>query len=356
MAIASWESFLYSGTNVLINKPGIKDSQKLEAFEREVSAIRLAELKDNPIKGNYDLAHMQAIHNQIFQDVYDWAGQLRTVNISKGAAEEKTIFTTVDNLSKNGADIQKTITDANYLRGMDKNEFSNKMGELYKKINDLHPFREGNGRTTREYLGQLADGAGYNLNYSGVSRQEWNNAAKESAKGNLYPIQSVFSEISTSKRAIVFDNLKQNDALAQNPELDGAFKKLHEVRTSGKGVEAEKAAISKQLHLGKIVDGGVTPAESLKVIDHAAKARGLTTQEPGTLGTKHAGTVVAQSTHHTLLKVDDKTAIRFDRKMLDADLNLKVGDKLTLQHQELKQARSREVSGSNGMERVATSR
>jgi cell filamentation protein len=347
MAIASLAND--QGSGVLVNKPGIKDQSRLDAFEREASALRLAELKDNPVKGNYDQAHLQAIHGQIFQDVYDWAGQLRSGDIAKGAAS-------VLNLPKGAADLQKAIADVNYLRGMDRDAFSAKMGELYKQVNDLKPFQKGNGRTTRAYFGQLAEGAGYKLNYSGVSRQEWNNAVKESAKGNLHPIQSVFNEISTSTRAVVFDKLNQNEALAQHPELDGAFKKLHEVKTGGKDVEAEKAALSKQLHLGKIVDGGVTPAESLKVIYHAAKARGLTTQEPGTLGTKHAGTVVAQSTHHTLLKVDDNTAIRFDRKMLDPDLNLKVGDKLTLQHQELKQARSREVPGSNGMERVATSR
>jgi cell filamentation protein len=60
MAIASLAND--QGSGVLVNKPGIKDQSRLDAFEREASALRLAELKDNPVKGNYDQAHLQAIH------------------------------------------------------------------------------------------------------------------------------------------------------------------------------------------------------------------------------------------------------------------------------------------------------
>lgn len=94
-----------------------------------------------------------------------------------------------------------------------------------------------------------------------------------------------------------------------------------------------------------------TQAESLIIMEQAALARGLSTQVAGNLGTKHAGTVVAQSTHHMLLKVDHKTAIRFEQKDLDVNMNLKIGDRLTLQNQEFKLDRSRKVSESNGIER-----
>ena len=351
--MATANDYLYPGPNVLINKPGIKDPSRLDAFEREASAIRLAELKDSPVQGDYDIAHMQAVHGRIFQDVYDLAGQLRSVNIAKEPTGDRTFFTSFSDLQKGAIDIHKDIKDSNYLRGSERDAFASKMGDLYKKVNDLHPFREGNGRATRELFGQLADGAGYNLNYAGVSRQEWNSAVKESANGNLDPIRSIFNEISTSKRAIAFDRLDRYVALAHYPELDGAFKKLFDAQTAGKDAESEKAGLSKQLHLGKIIEGGVTRAESLTIIENAAKARGLTTQAPGNLGTKHAGTVVAKSTHHMLLKVGDSNAILFDRKTLAE--NLQVGDKLTLQNQELKRDKIRSVSGSNGLDRVPSS-
>lgn len=354
--MATMSGLLYPGSTVLINKAGIQDQQKLDVFERGASGLRLAELKDNPIQGNFDLAHMQAIHGHIFKDVYEWAGQIRTVNITKGREGDKTIFTLVADIPKGGQDIQRTIKDANYLRGMERDAFSGKMAEIYKKVNDLHPFREGNGRTTREFFNQLADGAGYNLNYSGVSRQEWNTAAKESARGNLEPMRAVFKEISTPQRAVAFDKLDWSTAMAKHPELDGAIKTLYEARKAGKNIDAARESISKELHLGRVVAGGVTPAQSLKVINHAAEARGLEVQAPGSLGSKHAGVVVASSSHHVLLKVDEKHAVRFDRSELDKNLNLKVGDKLTLQHQEFKQVRGRETSESIGMERVPASR
>lgn len=359
MATANLGNYLYENSNVMVNKPGIKDQSRLDAFERETTSYRLSEMKESPVKGQFDLPHMQAIHSRIYQDVYDWAGEVRNVNVSKGITQGGQItFTPFSDLNKGAADIQKTIKEANFLRGMDREEFSTKMADVYKKVNDLHPFREGNDRMAREFMNQLSESAGYHLNYSGISKQEWNYAANEAARGNLEPIGAAFKEISTPQRAAAFDKLDQNPALAIHPELDGAFKKYYEAETGGKDVDAERTLVSKELHRGKVVEGGVTPEESLKVIEHAAKARGLKTLDAGTgnLGTKHAGTVVAQSTHHMLLKVDDKTAIRFEKKSLDSNLQLKNGDKLTLQNQELKQDKGKEIAESKGMERSPTQR
>lgn len=362
MAVASWASFLYPGSNVLVNKAGIKDQSKLDNFERDASIVRTRELKTSPVQGNYDIAHLQSVHARIFQDVYDWAGQLRTVDMAKGNSKGLIAFTLVDDMPKGVADINKTIKESNYLRGLDQKEFSTKMAGLFKQVNDLHPFREGNGRATRAFLGQLAEDAGYSLNYSKVNRVEWNSASKESARGNLEPIKAVFNQIVTVPRALAFDRaveagkLERSVVLANHPELDGAFNLIHKARLEGKDVSAVKSEVSKQLHLGKIVDGGVTTAESLKVIEYSAKKQGLTTHDSGSLGTKHAGTIVAQSTHHMLLKVDDKNAIVFDRKTLAQNINLQVGNKLTLQHQVFKLDKSQDISASKGLERTQPSR
>jgi cell filamentation protein len=319
------------------------------------SSLREIDLNKNPINGDYSLQHMQAIHAYVFKDVYDWAGQTRTVPITKGIGETKTAFALVDDIPKDAAALQKKIQAANFLRGLEREDFSSKMGELYKQVNDLHPFREGNGRVARQYLDRLADGAGYKLNYSGVTRQEWNRAAIESAKGNLDPMKSVFNEISTPTRAIAFDRYQKNQALglALHPELDGAFKMIADARTSGKDVAAVKDELLKQLRQGKIVDGGVTPTESLNVINHAARTRGLTAEPSGSgnLGKKYSGTVEAQSSHHVLLKVNNKDAVVFQRNTL-SEQNLKVGDRLTLQNQPQKQNRGREIASNQGLERT----
>ena len=76
--------YCYPDSDVLINKLGIKDSVKLFMAEKEATSIRLYELQQKPIKGKFNLDHLKAIHKYIFQDIYEWAGEQRTVDIGKG--------------------------------------------------------------------------------------------------------------------------------------------------------------------------------------------------------------------------------------------------------------------------------
>ena len=76
--------YCYPNSDVLVNKLDIRDPNKLQIFERKLTMRRLLELIDKPIEGKFDFKHLQAIHAYIFQDVYDWAGKIRTVDIAKG--------------------------------------------------------------------------------------------------------------------------------------------------------------------------------------------------------------------------------------------------------------------------------
>ena len=76
--------YCYQGTNVLINKLNIKDGKTLFEAEKKLTLLRLKNLNNNPIKGDFDFEHLKAIHKYIFQDVYDWAGEERRVEIGKG--------------------------------------------------------------------------------------------------------------------------------------------------------------------------------------------------------------------------------------------------------------------------------
>jgi cell filamentation protein len=147
------DPYVYEGTHVLKNKTKIKDAAFLKEFERNKTAARLQELLLNPMltNGDFDLKHLQKIHEYIFQDVYEWAGKLRTVQITKG-----TVFCPAQNIEGFAEDINKQIKRQNYLRGMDKETFCRNAGCILGEINALHPFREGNGRTRREFMRQLA--------------------------------------------------------------------------------------------------------------------------------------------------------------------------------------------------------
>lgn len=76
--------YCYPGSNVLINKLDIHNSKQLFNAEKELTFVRLQELQDNPIEGKFDFEHLKKIHGYIFQDLYDWAGMQRTVEIGKG--------------------------------------------------------------------------------------------------------------------------------------------------------------------------------------------------------------------------------------------------------------------------------
>src|ERR1700683_411471 len=78
------DPYLYPGTNVLKNLRGLTDPGPLARFEARQTHRRIAELIDTPVLGSFDIAHLKAIHRYIFRDVYEWSGQFRTVNISKG--------------------------------------------------------------------------------------------------------------------------------------------------------------------------------------------------------------------------------------------------------------------------------
>jgi cell filamentation protein len=78
------DPYIYPGTNVLCNRLNIRDVADFAEREAALGAIRIAQLERRFIHGNYDLAHLQATHRHIFGDVYPWAGELRTVRISKG--------------------------------------------------------------------------------------------------------------------------------------------------------------------------------------------------------------------------------------------------------------------------------
>ena len=78
------QEYCYPNSNVLINKLNIQDADALHTAEREITSLRLAAAKMQPVKGKFDLRHLQKIHTYLFGDIYDWAGKLRHVNIAKG--------------------------------------------------------------------------------------------------------------------------------------------------------------------------------------------------------------------------------------------------------------------------------
>lgn len=144
------DPYLDPATGLLRNRLGITDPAELARAEAELTALRLVELRRTPVPGGYDLEHLRGFHRFIFGDVYDWAGEPRTVSIGKGH-----LFCLPQHIDSFAADIFGRLAGWRYLRGLERDEFLDRLAELLADINALHPFREGNGRTQRAFLTQL---------------------------------------------------------------------------------------------------------------------------------------------------------------------------------------------------------
>jgi cell filamentation protein len=162
------DTYCYPGTDVLRNKAEITNAEDLDAYEGELSTLRSIEILENPVVGQFDLAHLQRIHLALFQDVYDWAGKIRTVDISRGNSR----FANVRFIEFAANDIFNELARKNWLKGLDADALSKRLAHYLSEINALHPFREGNGRVQRIFISQLSQSAGYQLDYSDLEQEQ----------------------------------------------------------------------------------------------------------------------------------------------------------------------------------------
>ena len=180
----------YEGTTCLINKFGITDEKKLSQLETMITTAKCKELEVTPIDGDFSFNHYKSIHKYIFEDLYDWAGQIRTVAISK----KGTNFAMPDTINALAQSIFSGLQKENCYVGYDREQFIRSIVDLYSKINMLHPFREGNGRTQRVFLTQLIRHAGYDINFSTIDTDELMIATIQSANGVTDYLYSLFRE------------------------------------------------------------------------------------------------------------------------------------------------------------------
>ena len=123
------------GTTVLINKLDIRDEETLDEAETLVTYINTPKLEEHLLAGAFDLSHYRAIHHFLFSDLYDLAGQIRTVNISK----KGTSFCAAESIENQASLIFKRLADCNFFRGLSHETFSDEMVDFYCVTNMLHP-------------------------------------------------------------------------------------------------------------------------------------------------------------------------------------------------------------------------
>ena len=160
--------YCYKNSDILVNKFDIHDNKKLEEIERKIVLAKLYELRQNHQIGNFDVSHFVGIHRFLFEDIYPFAGLFRNENIAKGNFSFAEWEYIEDELKK----LLENLKEENYLQNLDRDTFIKRLSYYMAELNVLHPFREGNGRTIREFIRQLAYKNGYILNLKNINPKE----------------------------------------------------------------------------------------------------------------------------------------------------------------------------------------
>ena len=172
----SSDPYVYRGTTVLRNLRGLTDPEQLQQFEARSTHRRIAELIETPLAGRFGAAHLKAIHRYIFQDVYEWAGQFRIVNISKGGH----LFGLAPFLESVMQQTLGKLAAESHLAGLDAKEFAHRAAYYLGELNAAHPFREGNGRTQREFIREVGLKAGYYIDWRATTPERMLEASQVS--------------------------------------------------------------------------------------------------------------------------------------------------------------------------------
>ena len=160
--------YCYENSGILINKLDIRDYKQLEKYEAKITAAKSLGLRIKGITGDFDKKHYISIHKYLFEDIYPFAGEFREENIGKGEFR----FASFEYIEPELDRLLNELKQENFLAGLSKQELAKRLAYYLSELNVLHPFREGNGRTNREFIRQLALKNRYVLNLKNTPPQE----------------------------------------------------------------------------------------------------------------------------------------------------------------------------------------
>jgi cell filamentation protein len=182
------DPYTYENSTVLINKLDLRIQSQLDDFEAEISSARARE----PLPaGELDFAHYCAVHHHLFQDVYEWAGKLRSVRISKQGSP----FCFPENIEAQATKLFSSLKAAGFLTNQSAGQFAANAAHFVSELNAIHAFREGNGRAQLTFLALLADRAGHPLSIEKLDPKVTLDAMIASFGGDELPLTNVIANL-----------------------------------------------------------------------------------------------------------------------------------------------------------------
>lgn len=174
---AANDPYCYAGTKVLKNRANIRRAKELRQFELVMTTQRF----DEPLPaGRFSVTHYCAIHRHLFQDVYPWAGKIRTIRIARG----KSAFCYPENIAKELRTLFANLRKGNFLRELPQEDFAVQAAHFLAELNAIHAFRDGNGRAQFAFIMMLADRAGHPVNLKQLRPEKFLNAMVASFLGD----------------------------------------------------------------------------------------------------------------------------------------------------------------------------
>ena len=190
----------YPCTSVLINKFDLRSQQELDRVEAVLVTAKAAQWEESPLCSTFDFEHYKAIHRHLFCDLYEWAGVPRSINISKKGTQ----FCPADEIPRVSSAIFRRLAEQNFFQSLSFDDFVDAFVDFYIRTNELHPFREGNGRSMRIWLDlMLKIGIGQVVDWSKVDKEDYLLAMERS------PIKDV--EIKVLLKAALTDDVNSRE-------------------------------------------------------------------------------------------------------------------------------------------------
>lgn len=187
------DRYCYPDADVLINHLDIRDAVLLAEAEAEFTAERYRTYEAPKLTiADFTLEHLKQLHYHLFQDVYDWAGQLRDVDISKGG----TRFCTWSRIEPEANKLFNTIPTFAHVET--EEALISKVADLFCEINLLHPFREGNGRVQRFFFEEMLFTLGYDVSWPRIPQQDWIDANIAGVNLDLSLLEAIFAQAISS--------------------------------------------------------------------------------------------------------------------------------------------------------------
>lgn len=256
---------------VLINKKGIKDESELDKVERASSYMKALYLDQNPIKGKFDLKHLQAIHKKLFEDIYPFAGKIRDGYLQKGQQD----FTMGYRIVPQAEKLFTQLKNEQFLKKTEPAKIAGRLAYYMGEINAIHPFREGNGRTQRIFIAQLAKEAGFELTFSKATQEEMINASIQAHRCDYKGLESIIEKGLTplslnSEKEYKIDfsfnkeeseklGQKSYDVLVNGVRADELLKKDSQLLKALEGLARHKDMQQKGITVEALKSGAIQP-------------------------------------------------------------------------------------------------